>query len=685
MIAAALGSAYAYRVGADPATDHVQILSAIVLSALELVLIVALVAQNRRRRRLEASLNRQVRFETTLADLLRGFARVPSSQAGTAVDASLREVARAVGVDDVWLGTFGDMSNPNWIALRLRSEERLVITQVDDLPRALGPRVADRPPGSWSIAVTALDAGGVTLGALFWISLKSRTTWSAELLDQLRMISEVFADNLQRQRASDALAVSDALKGAILRSLPSSVAVLDRHGVILTVNESLACLWSTSAHAPGVIASGVDYLAICASAASAGVDGAREALDGVAAVCAGSRPRFELEYRCDLAGDERWFLMTVTPLRIEDGGAVVSHTDITERKRADITVRESEGRFRRLADALPVGVWMCGGDTACIYVNKTWCDMTGRSLQASLGSGWLEDVHPDDRHICKEACTRAFETQNAVSVEYRVRRHDGEYRWVLDHGVPRYDEDGKFLGFIGGVTDLTDYRRAEQMLRDLSGRLIGAQEEERLRIARELHDNVGQRLALVAMEIDQLAAVVRGSSAIEASFASLRATYQEVSSEVHYLSHRLHSAKLDALGLVPAVQGHCHEVSDHGVRVRFSDDHVPNTLSGATSLCLFRVVQEALANVVKHSGASEARVSLSTADSQVVLRVEDSGRGFEPDTRNDGLGLVSMRERVRSVGGEMVVRSTPNHGTTIEARVPIHVPSRQADQSQSAA
>jgi PAS domain S-box-containing protein len=442
-------------------------------------------------------------------------------------------------------------------------------------------------------------------------------------------------------------------------------------------------------HAPELIAEGADYLAMCAGAARADVPGAREALEGVAAVCAGRRPRFELEYRCDVGGEERWFLMTVTPLRTEDGGAVVSHTDITERKRADIAVRESEGRFRRLADGLPVGVWMCGADAQCIYVNKTWCDMTGHSIEQSLGSGWLEDVHPDDRHLCKDACERAFETKEPVSVEYRLRRYDGAYRSVLDHGNPRYDEDGKFLGFIGGVTDLTDYRQAEQMLRDLSGRLIGAQEEERLRIARELHDNVAQRLALVAMEIDQLSSAMHGprheSKHIEELFAGLRASCQEVSSEVHFLSHRLHSAKLDALGLVPAVQGHCHEVSDHGVRVRFESDRVPPDVSGATSLCLFRVVQEALANVVKHSGASDARVSLSTIDSQVVLRVEDSGRGFEPDTQSDGLGLVSMRERVRSVGGQMVVRSTPNRGTVIEARVPIHVPSLREDQSAPAA
>ena len=229
------------------------------------------------------------------------------------------------------------------------------------------------------------------------------------------------------------------------------------------------------------------------------------------------------------------------------------------------------------------------------------------------------------------------------------------------------------------------YRLAEEMLRDVSGRLIGAQEEERLRIARELHDNVGQRLALLAMQIDELANASHGARRLDAPLSALRASCRELSSEVHHLSHRLHSAKLDALGLVPAVQGHCHEVSGHGVHVRFSNDDVPATLPGETALCLFRVAQEALANVVKHSGAFEARVHLFAADGHVGLRVEDSGRGFEPNGQQSGLGLISMRERVRSVGGEVRVQSSPTRGTTIEARVPLRPPSRGADRSAPAA
>jgi signal transduction histidine kinase len=207
---------------------------------------------------------------------------------------------------------------------------------------------------------------------------------------------------------------------------------------------------------------------------------------------------------------------------------------------------------------------------------------------------------------------------------------------------------------------------------DMSGRLIAAREQERARIGRELHDNVSQRLALLSIEIDALSKVLPGGrgSEIAASVARLRLTCREVANDVHVLSHQFHGVTLQARGLVRAVQDHCRELSRR-IKVQCSDTNVPPALPDAAALCLFRVVQEALANVVKHSGAAAARVMLSGGKGEVVVRVEDGGRGFRLDTQRDGLGLLSMRERVHSLGGDIDVRSTPNHGTVIEARVPV--------------
>jgi PAS domain S-box-containing protein len=502
-----------------------------------------------------------------------------------------------------------------------------------------------------------------------------------------RLIADVFANGAKRQRGGDALEARDGLSAAILRSLSANVAVLDRRGVVIAVNEPWRRRWH--AQGPGVcemITAGVDYLKMLAVSASGGGHGAAEALAGVEAVCVGRQAAFELEYRCDVSGEERWFQMTVSPLRHDDGGAVVVDADITARKRAEIALRESEDRFRQLTDSLPVGVWMSGADAACTYCNKTWLDLTGRPLERQFGEGWLDSVHPGDRDRCRTVYRHAFEAREPFSVEYRLRRHDGEYRWLLGHGVPRYDERGTFLGYIGGVTDLTEYRRAEEALRDLSGRLIGAQEQERARIGRELHDNVSQRLALLSMRIEVLRhSVPPGAEDMAAGFASLSTTTSEIAREVHALSHQLHSIKLEALGLVSALRAHCRELSQHGIHVRFSAANVQNRLPGDIALCLYRVAQEALANVVHHSGVTDARVELSGGPSGIVLRVADSGRGFDPAGPSDGLGLTSMRERVRLLGGSITVNSKPNGGTVVEVQVPIPVATPSATRPPSAA
>ena len=461
------------------------------------------------------------------------------------------------------------------------------------------------------------------------------------------------------------------------------VLILDRRGVIITMNEPWTSPWrGQESWARDVVAPGVNFLDVCAAATWAGVADAAAAREGITLVCNGRTSDFTLEYRSDVTGDERWGLMTVIPLRHENGGAVVALTDITERKRAETAMRQGEDRFRQLADALPVGIWMSDAGGARIYVNRSWCDLIGRPPDHALGLRWRDDIHPNDLERCMEVYRHAFVSRESFSVEYRMRRHDGQYRWWLDDGAPRYGASGGFLGYIGAVTDVTDCRSVRKTMHALSGQLIEAQEQERARIGRELHDNVSQRLALLSIDIDRLwEALPDGADDLAAGVARLRSASRDVAREVHDLSHRLHSIKLEALGLVPAVRGHCREVSQHSIQVQFWDANVPNTLGDDAALCVFRIVQEALANVVKHSGAAEARVMLSGGDGEIVLRVEDGGCGFEPDTRCDGIGLMSMRERVQLVGGDITVRSTPNQGTVIEARVPVQGSSIQAGRS----
>ena len=341
-------------------------------------------------------------------------------------------------------------------------------------------------------------------------------------------------------------------------------------------------------------------------------------------------------------------------------------------QRAEAQLRESEERFRRVANTAPVMIWMSGTDRKCSYVNKTWLDFTGRSLEAELGDDWAGGLHPDDSALSQQTYTEAFDRRESFQLQYQLRRHDGEYRWVLDKGVPRFNPDGTFAGYIGSCIDITDRKLAEEGLATIGRRLIEAQEEERAWIGRELHDDINQRLALLAVELDRWDQHISSNPELSDQIRHAQERISEIAKDVQGLSHRLHSSKLEYLGLATAANSFCKEVSEQNkVEVQFNHAGIPRNLAKEVSLCLFRVLQEALQNAVKHSGVKSFAVDLQGTADVIDLTVADVGRGFEEQeafTRH-GLGLISMRERLQLVQGELSVKSKPGEGTTIHARV----------------
>lgn len=286
-----------------------------------------------------------------------------------------------------------------------------------------------------------------------------------------------------------------------------------------------------------------------------------------------------------------------------------------------------------------------------------WC----RQL-AERGATGAEGVASGVEAVCSGTLT-------SWGGEYSHRTADGDHSVGVRVNALRRPEGGAVVS----CHDVTDRRRAERALRDLSGRLIAAQEQERRRIARELHDDLSQRLALLAMELEQLS--MRPSpSAAELSSRS-RALWQkasEISADLHRVSHQLHPTKLEALGLVPAINGFCQELwRQHHLQVRFAHHNVPGNIPRDVALCLYRIVQEALHNVIKHSGVMQAEVHLTeTMSHELQLEVADSGVGFAVDTCPwTGLGLISMRERVHSIDGDIVIHAAPGWGTRIGVTV----------------
>jgi signal transduction histidine kinase len=248
------------------------------------------------------------------------------------------------------------------------------------------------------------------------------------------------------------------------------------------------------------------------------------------------------------------------------------------------------------------------------------------------------------------------------------------------------DHKGTLLAALGGLgvqsvlivalfVAMRRTRRAEKQLRRLSGRMLSAQEGERRRIAQELHDDVSQRLALFAIELDELCSRSAGSdSSSRAKAGALSAKARSLSTDVHHIAYELHPAILDQLGLVPALRQFADQIATrHGIAVEVTEADWPRELPRDVSIALYRTVQEALQNVVKHSGAGEARVALQGSRKGVTLMVSDSGRGFDPEAAGVRmrLGLAGMRERLRLVRGELCIDSSASDGTVVAAGIPV--------------
>jgi PAS domain S-box-containing protein len=349
--------------------------------------------------------------------------------------------------------------------------------------------------------------------------------------------------------------------------------------------------------------------------------------------------------------------------------------DITERKEAEFALRESEERFRLMSNTAPVLIWTAGTDKLCTYFNKPWLDFTGRPLSAELGNGWADGVHPEDLRQCMETYTRAFDQREPFRMEFRLRASDGEYRWLLDIGVPRFNSDDSFVGYIGSCIDVTERKLADEALYGVSSRLIEAQEQERTRIARELHDDFSQRMALLAIELDLHKKDIPGlyGDALK-RIDSLRKHTQEIGSDIQALSHKLHASTLDHLGIVVAMRGFCKEFGEkQNLKIDFCSQDLPSPVSPDVALCLYRVLQEALHNAAKHSRASQFNVQFLGMPGEIRLTVSDDGVGFDVESVNKGrgLGLISMRERVKLVKGTFSIVSKLNDGTEINVRIPM--------------
>ena len=285
---------------------------------------------------------------------------------------------------------------------------------------------------------------------------------------------------------------------------------------------------------------------------------------------------------------------------------------------------------------------------------------------------WREHIHPEDRASAMDLSIAATAQKRDYDSEYRMLAADNRVVSLRDL-VSVVIENGYPARLRGVMLDITLRKRAEQELEELAGRLIHAQEQERSRIGRELHDHISQMLGVLTIRIDQLRVDAAVPAGVGAALDELRQSAAQITDDIHGLSHRLHSSALDYLGLVPALQKLVNEFSArHTIAIQFEHDSVPAPLPSDVALCLFRVTEESLTNIAKHSQATSARVQVTGSPEGIQLTIEDSGRGFDLDSLGGkaGLGFVSMRERLRALRGTVRVDSAPERGARITVWVP---------------
>ncbi|MBC7898848.1 MAG: PAS domain-containing protein, partial [Saprospiraceae bacterium] len=354
----------------------------------------------------------------------------------------------------------------------------------------------------------------------------------------------------------------------------------------------------------------------------------------------------------------------------------VSHDNITLEKLANTSLMRDKERLQRLLDTTNIIPWeACAKSRILTHVGEQAEQMLGYPAQVWLEPDfWISHIHPDDRETTLARSAEFLKSANQFQYEYRMIAANGRIVWINDI-VSVEREGGKASRIHGFMIDVTERKQSENTLTLLSGRLITAQEEERKRIARELHDDLNQRMALLSIELEQVGQMLPDNAdGLAERVKGVQKKAIGISTEIHRMSYKLHPSKLDHLGLAPALKSFCAELAEsRGLTIDFRHEGFPAALPRNTTLCLFRIAQEALQNAAKHSGASKITVHLTKSDENVALVVSDAGQGFDVDSNKmtTGLGFISMKERLRLVAGTIDIKSKQWTGTQISVSVPL--------------
>jgi two-component system sensor histidine kinase UhpB len=372
-------------------------------------------------------------------------------------------------------------------------------------------------------------------------------------------------------------------------------------------------------------------------------------------------------------------------------------------RRAQKALCEQQQRYAMATTAGAVGVWDWNFETGEIYVDPTLKSILGFE-ESEIGTGaeeWGSRIHPEDLPLASSRTQACIDgTIDQYEVEHRMIHKDGSVRWFLSRGSLVRRPDGSAQHMIGTKVDITDRKRAEQaihenegilqavnqQLQDLAGRLIASQEVERARLARDLHDGLSQQLAGLSIALSALkqrAGVAPGSGDLQTELAALQQRTIALAEDIRHLSRDLHPTVVEHAGLVAALGAHCVDLQRREMlEITFRAEGDFTATDAAAALCLYRVAQEALRNVVAHARANHTEVCLHCVGDRLELSIADDGRGFDIGRAHvgaRGLGLVSINERVRLAGGTVSIITEVNKGTRVRVEVPARSPAAASD------
>jgi len=397
-------------------------------------------------------------------------------------------------------------------------------------------------------------------------------------------------------------------------------------------------------------------------------------------------------------GEYRWFLVRTAPLRDEQGNILKWYgvsIDIEDRKRAEEAVKSSEREQRHIAAQLErertrlveaqemgkIGSW----EAELQSMNVIWSDQTHRIFETdpsrfhATRPKFREFIHPEDRAKVDAAFVASLEKRSPSTVEYRIVMPDGRVKIVEERWQAFHDEEGKPVRVAGTCRDITERVRAEEELQRLSGQLLRLQDEERRRIATDLHDSTGQDLVALATTLSQLHAAVPSSSRKLRKLASqCQALADQCIREVRTLSYLLHPPMLDEAGVEDAIRHYAGGFTERtGIEIELEISPRLGRMKADAEMALFRVVQESLTNIQRHSGNLQAKIRMDREPGKITVEVSDSGSGITGDLQRQngefpfrpGVGIRSMNERVKLIGGRLDIESSSS-GTTVRVTIP---------------